>query len=191
MPPLVPPQNTSFSPLPLVPPSPETAARGIPPGEGVASEQHAVDPRLEVLKPPDSNEEPLEEPRGVCLCGTEPACVASNADAGTTIERTGVGAYEPGGVPLGAIAAPAYTEGAAGIELIGVAEKAAAAEPEALEPWAKSGRPRGRETPPPIEGELETPTPPSRGLGRAWDAAAICPDGGYAQARLTAERVPL
>src|SRR6266851_3713843 len=151
--PLVPPQNSSFSPLCLVPPSPETATRGFPPGEGVASEQHAVDPRLEVLKPPDPNEEPLEEPRGVCLGGTEPACVAENADVGTTIERTGVGAHEPGGVPLGAIAAPAYTEGAAGIELIGVAEKAAAAEPEALEPWAKSGRPRGPETPPPIEGE--------------------------------------
>jgi len=95
------PQNSSFSPLSLVPPSPESAARGIPPREGVASEQHAVDPRLEVLKPPDSNGEPLEEPRGVCLGGTEPACVAENADAGTTIERTGVGAHEPGGVPFG------------------------------------------------------------------------------------------
>jgi len=37
-------------------------------------------------------------------------------------------------------AAPAYTEGPAGVELIGVAEKASAAEPEALESWAKSGR---------------------------------------------------
>ena len=100
-----------------------------------------------------------------------------------------LGRTSQGECHLGAIAAPAYTESAAGIELIGVAEKAAAAEPEALESWAKSGRPRGPETPPPIEGELETPR--SRGLGRAWDAAARCPDGGYAQARLTAEREPL
>ena len=115
--------------------------------------------------------------------------MAENADAGTTIERTGGGAHEPGGVPLGAIAAPAYTEGAAGIELISAAEKAPAAEPEALEPWAKRGRTRGLETPPLLEGELETPR--SRGLGRAWDAAERGPDGGYAQARLTAEREPL
>ena len=56
---------------------------------------------------------------------------------------------------LDANAVPAYTEGAGGVELIGVAEKAAAAEPEALESRAKSGRGRGLQTLLPREGELE------------------------------------
>jgi hypothetical protein len=60
-------------------------------------------------------------------------------------------------------AAPASTEGAAGVELIGVAEKAAAAEPEALGPRAEGEARHGLETPPlspPREGSGEPGLPP-------------------------------
>jgi hypothetical protein len=57
-----------------------------------------------------------------------------------------VDAHEPGGASLDANAAPAPTEGTASVKLIGVAEKAAAAEPEALELRAESTAWRRLET---------------------------------------------
>jgi hypothetical protein len=57
----------------------------------------------------------------------------------------------------------ASTEGAASVELFGVAKKAATAEPEALEPRAEGVAWRGHETPPPPPGEgLGEPGSPPR-----------------------------
>ncbi len=71
----------------------------------------------------------------------------------------------------------AYTEGAGGVELIGVAEKAAAAEPEALESRAKSGRGRGLQTLLPREGELEM-LPSREDLGAPGTLPRVAPTEG-------------
>jgi hypothetical protein len=55
-------------------------------------------------------------------------------------------AQESGGAPLVVKAVPAPAKGTASAELIGAAERAAAAEPEALEPWAGGESGRGLET---------------------------------------------
>ena len=69
-----------------------------------------------------------------------------------------VDAHEPGGASLDANAAPAPTEGTASVKPIGVAEKAAAAEPEALELRAESTAWRRLET--------LLPPLPRNGLGK-------------------------
>jgi hypothetical protein len=61
------PHPFSFLPLPLLPPLSDTCTCGIMPGEGAAPVRCAADPCLKVLKPPDRNETPLEEPGGVLL----------------------------------------------------------------------------------------------------------------------------
>jgi hypothetical protein len=101
------------------------------------------------LKLPDRNEAPTEEPGGVPL---EPVHAAEKAGAEAS-ERTRVDAHEPGGASLDANPAPAPTEGTASVELAGGAVKATTAQPEALDPWAKSEAWRGLGTP---------PLPPSR-----------------------------
>jgi hypothetical protein len=51
--------------------------------------------------------------------------------------------FEPGGASWDANVTPAPTEGTTSVKLIGMAEKAAAAEPEALEPRAEGEARRG------------------------------------------------
>jgi hypothetical protein len=72
--------------------------------------------------------------------------------------RVAVDAHEPGGASLDVNAAPAPTQGTASIKLIGVAEKAAAAEPEALELRAESTAWRWL--------EMLLPPLPRNGLGK-------------------------
>jgi hypothetical protein len=55
--------------------------------------------------------------------------------------------FEPGGASLDTNVAPALTEGTASIKLIGMAEKATAAEPEALEPRAEGKVQPGHDMP--------------------------------------------
>jgi hypothetical protein len=127
------PQPISFLPSPLLLPSLDTHARSIAPGECIASVQRA-DPHLEVLKPSDWNDPPLEEPGGVFL---GPVHMAEKAGAEAS-ERAQVDAHKPGGASLDANPAPAPTEGTASVELAGGVVKATIAQPEALDLWAKS-----------------------------------------------------
>jgi hypothetical protein len=62
---------------------------------------------------------------------------AARKEGAKIIECVAVEAIKPRGASLDANAAPAPTEGTASVKLIGVAEKAAVAEPEALEPRAE------------------------------------------------------
>ena len=64
--------------------------------------------------------------------------------------------HKPGGASLDANTSPAPTEGTASVKLIGVAEKAATAEPEVLEPRAESAEQSG----------LEMLLLPQKGLGK-------------------------
>jgi len=127
------PQPFSFSPFIL--PSLETAARNTTPGEGATLVPRAA-PCLEVLKPPEWKEPPLEEPGGVF---SRPVHVAEKVGA-EPIKREVIDAYDPGGALLDANAdgAPAPTEGSASIEPAGGAVEATTARPEALEPRARN-----------------------------------------------------
>ena len=69
--------------------------------------------------------------------GLRPVHAAGKASA-EAVNCVVVGTHEPRGALLDANALPAPTEGTASVKLIGVAEKATAAEPEALEPRAES-----------------------------------------------------
>jgi hypothetical protein len=62
---------------------------------------------------------------------------ASRKVGAKVIGCTAVGAIKPGGASLDANIVPAPTEGTASVKLIGVAKKATAVEPEALEPRAE------------------------------------------------------
>ena len=74
-----------------------------------------------------------------------------------------VEAIEPGGASLDANAAPAPTEGTASVKPIGVAKKATAAEPEALEPRAEGEVWHGLDMPlPPSQEDSGEPRPPPR-----------------------------
>jgi hypothetical protein len=122
-----------FSFSPSLPSSLKTAARSTAPGERDACVQHAA-PCLEVLKPPDRNEPPLEEPGGVPL-GL--VYVAEKA-GGEASKHVAINAREPGGVSLDANGAPAPTEGITSVEPASGAVVATAARPKALEPRAKN-----------------------------------------------------
>ena len=111
------------------------------------------------MKSSRSCEDPLEEPGGV---GLGPAH-ATRKEGAKVIECVAVEAIEPGGASLDANAAPAPTEGTASVKLIGVAEKAAAAEPEALEPRAEGEARRGLDMPlPPSQEDSGEPRSPLR-----------------------------
>jgi len=125
------PHPFSFSPSLLS--SLKTAARSTAPGERDACVQHAA-PCLEVLKPPDRNEPPLEEPGGVPL-GL--VYVAEKA-GGEASKHVAINAREAGGVSLDANGAPAPTEGITSVEPASGAVVATAARPKALEPRAKN-----------------------------------------------------
>jgi hypothetical protein len=114
-------------------PSLDTCTRGIVPGEGAAPVRCAAKRHLEDLTPPHLCEDPLAKAGGV---GLGPVHAAGKVGA-KAIERIVVDSHEPGGVSLDADTAPAPTEGTASVKLIGVAEKATTAEPEALEPRAE------------------------------------------------------
>ena len=140
-------------------PSLDTCARGIVPGEGAAPVRRAAEPHLEALTPPHLCEDPLAEAGGV---GLGPVHAAGKAGT-KAIECAVIDAHKPGGASLDADTAPAPTKGTTSVELIGVAEKAATAEPEALEPRAEGAAWRGLETPsllPPREGSGMLGTPP-------------------------------
>jgi len=141
----------------LFPPSLDTCMRGIAPGECAApvqratSVQHAApvqhaNPHLEVLKPPDWNETPLEEPGGVLLGYIH---TAEKVGAEAT-ECTGVNTNEPEGASLDANAAPIPTKGIASIEPASRAVEATTARPEVLEPREKRAE----------WSELQLPLPP-------------------------------
>jgi len=123
-------------------------------GEGAAHIQHTTNKRhLKPLKLPDSVAEDLEESGGVwSVRGTLPcapgnlgsprdlkslglAGAVANAN-GKATKHTAAEAHKPGGALLATSAVPAPTKETTDIELVGTAERAAAAEPEALEPWA-------------------------------------------------------
>ncbi len=93
-----------------------------------------ADPHLEVLKPPDWNDPPLEEPGGVFL---GPVHVAEKVGVEAS-ERARVDTHEPGGASLDANTAPVPTKGIASIKPASGAVEATTARPEALEPRAES-----------------------------------------------------
>jgi hypothetical protein len=98
----------------------------IPHGEGATPIRRATDEHhLEGLKEAGGEVLALSDTPGL---HEGPECLGA---VHTTIE-----AHEPGGVLLATSAIPAPTEETASIELVGTAERAAATEPEALEPWA-------------------------------------------------------
>ena len=141
----------------LFPPSLNTCAHSIAPGEGNTLVQHA-DPCLEVLKPPDWNEPPLEESGGVPL-GLIHMAEKAGAEAS---ERAVVDMREPGEVSLDAHTAPAPTEGITSIKPTSRAVVATATRPEVLEPRAEGMAWRRHEMPlpPPGEGLGEPGSPP-------------------------------
>ena len=120
------PQTLSFSSF--VPLSLETAACDTAPGKGATLVPHAA-PCLEVLKPPEWKEPPLEESGGVF---SRPIHVAERVGA-EPIERAVIDAYDPGGASSDANVAPAPTKDTASIEPASGAVKATTAKPEALE----------------------------------------------------------
>jgi hypothetical protein len=131
------------------------------PGKGTTSIQHATDKHhLEPLKLPDASTEDLGEgggewsapsntpglPEHVKCPGLACSAVETQESGGATLvantqmevtEPADADTQESGGVLLAMSAQPAPTEDTTGIELIGAAEKATAAEPEALEPWTE------------------------------------------------------
>ena len=86
------------------------------------------------MKPPGLCEDPPDEAGGV---GLEPVHAAWKVGS-KAIECAPIEAHEPGGASLDTNVDHATTKGTASVKLIGMAEKAAAAEPEALEPRAES-----------------------------------------------------
>jgi hypothetical protein len=114
-------------------PTSDTSACGIASGEHATPVQH-TNPCLEVLKLPDWNEPPLEEPGGVPLRLIHVAKKAG-AEASKCVV---VDACEPGKASLDAHMAPAPTEGITNVEPTSGAVEATAARPEALEPRAKN-----------------------------------------------------
>jgi len=94
--------------------------------------------------------------------GSSPAFLGSPGDFdhfGLTVANTdvregkplGIHIYERGGVQLVVGAAPALAEGTGGVELVGGAERATTAKPEALGPGAYGEAGCGHETP--LQGE--------------------------------------
>jgi len=69
--------------------------------------------------------------------GLRPVHVAGKASM-KAVNRVIVSVHKPRGASLDVNALPALTKGTTSIKLIGVAEKATTAEPEALEPRAES-----------------------------------------------------
>jgi hypothetical protein len=92
------------------------------------------------------------------------ALAATSLGLAGAAANAGAQAQEPGGAPATANIAPIPTEGTAGAELIGAAERATATEPEALVPWAGDEAGRALEMAPhdntPVgERVLEAPPP--------------------------------
>ena len=104
------------------------------PGKGAALVQCVADPCLEVLELPSLCKDPPAEPGGV---GLGPVHVAGNVGAGV-VECVVFDVHKPGGVSLDANGTPAPTKGTASVKLAGGAVNATAAQPKALDPWAKS-----------------------------------------------------
>jgi hypothetical protein len=86
------------------------------------------------------------------------------------VERATVEEHERG-VRSAINATSALTEGTARVEPASVAEKAAAAKPEALEPRAESEDGRTRKEPPPVDATECSPEPPLPLLPRECPAA--------------------
>jgi hypothetical protein len=194
-------QHFSFSPLPLVPQSPDTLAReNSSCGEGVATERRVTeDRRPEPWKPPDAQAEDLQEAGGVpSVPGNSPAFsgdvdshplglvgLAEDAEA-RKVEPSRVDVHERGGVLPVVGAAPALAESTAGVEPAGEAERAAAARPEALA--SRTQGDAGREAePPPREGEQELESPPHKGRRKP---EALPPECKYERAQTGAKRKP-
>ena len=152
-----PPQNfpSSFSPFP----PPDTPARENPShGEGAATERCIIEdhPRPGPQKPPDPHAEDLQETGGalsasgnvpVILEGPDPFRLAGavvNVDL-QKVEPSCDNAHERGGALLVAGVALALAEGTASVEPAGKAEKAIAARPKALVPWAQDKAKRRHE----------------------------------------------
>jgi len=172
------PQPPSFLPSPILPPSSDTRARGITPGEGAAPVRRAADPRLEALKPP--NPTPPEEPGGA---GLGPVHAAGKAGA-KAVERAVVDAHEPGGASLDANAAPVPTKGIAGVEPASGAVEATTARPEALEPREKRAEWSELQLPPPL------PPPPRVGPGKPGSPPREAPSMGTCRRGLEAPPSP-
>ena len=174
---------SSFPPLSLVPPLPDTLAHEDPSGgEGATSKWRATEDRYpELWKPPDLHIEALEKSGGALAPNDSPiilegledpapfglAGVAENADT-EEIEPSGVNAHKRGGaLPVAGIAS-ALAEGTADVEPAGEAKKAVAAKPEALVPWAQDKAGREVETPPRDgEGEPDALPPQSERMAKA------------------------
>jgi hypothetical protein len=154
---------------------------GIAPGEHTTPVQHA-DPCLEILKLPDWNETPLEEPGGVLL-----GCIHAAGKAGTkAVECAVVDTRESGGASLDANAdgTPAPTEGIASIEPASGAVEATTARPEALEPTAESAEWSKLQLLPP------TPPPPREGPGKPGSPPREVPSLGMCRHGLEAPPPP-
>ena len=159
------PQNfpSSFSPSPF--PPFDTLVRENPSrGEGIATKRRAIDdrPHPKPSKLPDTHGEGLQEAGGVpSVLGNSPAFPENPDPFGLPgadkkadvqgVEPSRIDAYERGGAPLLVGVAPALAEETAGVGPAGEAEKAVAAKPEALVPWAqyKAGRRCEVDGPPP------------------------------------------
>ncbi len=128
----------------IFPPSLDTCACGIVPGEGIAPIRYVANPHLESLRPPSLCKEPPDEPGGV---GLGPVHMAGNAGIGD-IKCMVIDTHKPGGVLLDTNGTPAPTKGTASVKLAGGAVKATTTQPKALDPWAKSKAWCGLETPP-------------------------------------------
>jgi hypothetical protein len=127
---------TPCTPLPVDPLPPETLTRETLHGEGAAPVRRAADEHhLAPLKPPDLVIEDLGEAGGV-LPAVSDAHGLPESPKRLGLVRAAVEMHEPGGVLSATSAVPAPTEETAGVKLVGTAERAAAAEPEVLEPWA-------------------------------------------------------
>jgi hypothetical protein len=130
------------TPLPVDPLLPETLTREIPCGEGITPIRRAANERhFEPLKPPDLVIEDLGKAGGV---------LSALSDAPGVPERLGlvcvaIGMHEPGGLPSAIKAVPARTEDTTSIELASMADGAATAKPEALEPWVRGEARRERD----------------------------------------------
>jgi hypothetical protein len=112
------------------------------------SEQYAAPctPQIRPLKPPDLTIEDLGKAGGASAPNDVPGLPESPERLG--LVSAAIGMQERGGALSATNAVPAPTEDTAGVELVGTAERAAAAEPEALEPWAGDKAGRGPHTAP-------------------------------------------
>jgi hypothetical protein len=159
-------------------PSSNTCVCGTAPGKGTAPMRRAAECHLEALTLPHLCEDPPAEAGGV---GLGPVHAAGKAGA-KAIECAVIDAHEPGGVSLDVDTTPTPTEGTASVKLIGVAEKAATAEPEALEPRAEGTARRGLKTPPLL--------PPREGLGVLGTPPREAPTKGMRRCGLEAPPPP-